>query len=323
MQGVIADGGALAWVERADPVPGPGEVRIRVAYAGVNRADLAQREGRYPPPPGVTDVLGLEASGVVDAVGPGVEEPRVGDRVAALLSGGGCATCVVCPASATLPVPADLPLREAAALPEALCTTFLALEEARAAPGAAGIWHAGASGVGTVALQVARELGLRSFVTVGTPEKLARCRALGAEDGWVRGPEGFVAAARAWAPAGADFAIDPVGGPYLGWDQEAVGPGGRIVILSFLAGRHASLDLGRLLAKRQTVVGTVLRSRSDAEKARIVAAVRSTYWPWVAAGRVGAVLDGVGPFAELDAAHRALASGGTVGKRVVAIGAED
>jgi putative PIG3 family NAD(P)H quinone oxidoreductase len=317
VHGVIARDGALVFVERPDEPPGPGRVRIAVAACGVNRADLAQRAGRYPPPPGASDVLGLEVAGTIDAVGEGVVGHAVGDRVAALLSGGGYATSVVCPASALLPVPADLPLVEAAALPEALCTARMCLEVVDLRAGDVVVWHAGASGVGSVALQVLRELGLRGFATVGTADKLVRCRALGAEAGWVRSPDGFVAAVRDFAPSGAALIVDPVGGPYLRWDQEVLAAGGTIVVLSFLAGRDAPLDLGRLLVKGQTVRGLTLRSRAEADKARLVTAVRDRWWPWVADGRVGAVIDEVLPLASAHVAHARLASDATVGKLVL------
>jgi putative PIG3 family NAD(P)H quinone oxidoreductase len=319
MWGVIASEGALIRVERPDEQPGPGQVRIRAAAAGVNRADLAQRAGTYPPPPGTTDVLGLECAGTLDAVGPGVGGWRVGDRVAALLTGGGYASAVVCPAGVLFPIPDELSFAEAAALPEALVTVRTCLDAGPLRRGDAAVWHAGASGIGTTGVQICRELGVRTFVTVGSADKVVRCRALGADDGWVRDPGGFVSAARAWTPAGAALVVDPVGGAYLAWDQEVLAPDGTIVVLAFLAGRAANVDLGRLLVRRQRIVGTTLRARSDTEKAQLVDRVRTEWWPWVAAGRIGPVVDATFPMSEVDAAHARLAAGGTVGKLVLTL----
>lgn len=317
MRGFVARDGAAVAVEREDPTPGPGEVRIRVRAAGLNRADLLQLAGRYPPPPGAPDVLGLECAGVVDAVGDGAPFAP-GDRVAALVAGGGLATHAVAPAGALLPLPADLPFAEAAALPEALATVFTCLHEPAGVPSPERVvWHAGASGVGTTGIQVCRALGADVFVTVGTADKLVRCRALGASGGWIRDPGGFVDAAKAWAPQGADVIVDPVGGPYVAWDQEILGPGGRLVLLSFLAGRSAQLDLQRLLLRGQTIRGTTLRGRSPAERAAVVAGVAAAYWPWVATGRVGPVVDSVwGPDAIAQALDR-MRRDESVGKLVV------
>lgn len=321
MLGMVAERGRVERVERPDPVPGEGEVRLRVFAAGLNRADLLQRAGRYPPPAGVTDVLGLECAGVVDRVGPGVTGVQPGDRVAALLGGGGLATHAVAPVGCLLPVPDGMPWAEAAGLPEALATAWTCLAEDEPPAGAV-VWHAGASGIGCVGIQLCREEGRPVFVTVGSDHKLARCRALGAGGGWVRGAPGddFVAAVRAWEPAGAALIVDPVGGEYVGWDQQVLSPGGRIVILALLGGREAKVDLGRLLAGAQRLRGTTLRARSTAEKSSIVAEVSRRWWPLVAAGRIGPAIHAVRPWAEISEAWAAMEAGQTVGKLVVTIG---
>lgn len=307
--------GTLAWQEVPEPRLGPGEVRIRVAAAGVNRADLMQRAGTYPPPPGASDILGLECSGTIDEVGEGVTGWSVGQPVCALLAGGGYAERVVCHASHVLPVPAGCSVEDAGALPEVFCTAWSVLcAEAGLRRGERVLIHAGGSGVGTAAIQLATVLGAYSFATAGGAEKLARCTALGASGTADRHAGPWTEAVRAWAPDGVDVVLDPVGAGYLPANQRVLGVGGRIVVIGLLAGRHAELDLGRLLVKRQRVIGTVLRSRSVAERAGIVSGVLRDVWPHVASGAVGAVIDRVVPVAEVEEAHRALQANDTVGK---------
>lgn len=316
MRAVVHDpSGAMAWTEVPTPEPGAGEIRIRVATAGVNRADLMQRAGHYPPPPGASEILGLECSGTVDALGPGVSDWAIGQPVCALLSGGGYAERVVCPAAHVLPVPDGCTVIDAGALPEVACTAWMVLVlEGALGAGDQALVHAGASGVGTMAVQVIRELGARSFVTVGSPEKVARCVALGADGGADRHAGPWLEAVRAWAPQGVDVILDPVGPGYLAPNQRALAVGGRLVVIGLLSGRSAELDFGRLLMKRQRVVGTVLRARDLAAKAEIVAGVRRDVWPGVAAGRIEPVIDRVVPVTEVEAAHAAMAANETVGK---------
>jgi putative PIG3 family NAD(P)H quinone oxidoreductase len=319
MHAVLQQGETLVWAETERPEPGVGEVRIRVAATAVNRADLAQRAGRYPPPPGASPILGLEAAGVVEAVGPGVDPDLVGRRVAALLSGGGYAEAVVCPASHTLPVPPDMAWTTAAALPEVLTTAFLNLAiEAALAPGERVLLHAGASGVGSTALQLLRHWGNPAWVTCGSATKIAACVALGADGGSDRHAGPWVDDVRAWAgKGGVDVILDPVGAPYLAGDQAVLGIGGRLVVIGLLGGRTAELDLGRLLMKRQRIVGSVLRARSNAEKDAILARVRDEVWPLCLDGRVVPQIDAVLPLPEADAAHQRIASNETIGKVVL------
>jgi putative PIG3 family NAD(P)H quinone oxidoreductase len=305
---------------RTEPGPlGPNDVAIEVHATAVNRADLLQRAGAYAPPPGVTNVLGLECAGVVVDRGSDLTHLAVGERVCALLAGGGYAPWVVAPAAQVWPSGA-LDFAIAAALPEALCTGWMVLfDVARLLPGERVLLHAGASGIGTTAIQILRAFGHSVFVTAGSREKVDRCVALGAEGGAIRTAGPWVEAVLAWAPRGVDVIVDPVGGPYLEADQQVLAVGGRLVVIGLLGGRSAPLDLGRLLVKRQSVHGTVLRSRSDEDKARIVAGMRATLWPLVERGEVRPVIDRVLSIGDVERAHAALASDETVGKIVLLV----
>jgi putative PIG3 family NAD(P)H quinone oxidoreductase len=320
MNAIRIEGAGLAWGASPDPTVGPGEVGIRVAATAVNRADLLQRAGTYPPPPGASPILGLECSGTIDAVGDGVDGFAVGDRVCALLSGGGYAERVSCPAVQVLPVPPELSLEEAAALPEAVATVWMVLrDEGRLSAGERVLLHAGASGIGTTAIQVCRAWGNPSFVTAGTPSKVARCVALGADGGAARSEGPWADAVRHWAPDGVDLIVDPVGGETTEIGQELLGTGGRIVVIGLLGGAHARISLARLLMRRQRIVGTTLRARSTAEKGRIVGGVAREIWPAVRSGAIRPTIDRVLPIAEADRAHEAVRSNATVGKVVLQV----
>lgn len=307
-------------VERPAPAPGPGEVRIRVRAAGCNRADLVQVAGHYPPPPGATDILGLECAGEIDAVGPGVDPARVGERVAALLVGGGQAEQVCCPAGHALPIGA-LGWAQAAALPEVWATAWLNLVgEAALRPGERVLLHAGASGVGTAAIQLCRWLGARAWAVAGGAEKIARCVALGADGGTDRHAGDWRADARAWSEGrGVDVILDPVGGSTVADGVASLATGGRLVLIGLMGGREARLDLGRVLVKRLRLVGSTLRARPDEEKAALMAALAAGPWPDLLAGRLAPVIDAVLPLEEVAAAHARLAGDGTVGKVVLAL----
>jgi putative PIG3 family NAD(P)H quinone oxidoreductase len=313
---------ALVLAEVPDPVPGEGEVRIRVAAAGVNRADTLQRMGHYPPPRGESELPGLEVSGVVDALGEGVTGWSVGDAVCALLSGGGYAEAVVVPAGQVLPVPAGVELLDAAALPEVVCTVwsnvFLTANLQR---GEVLLVHGGSSGIGTMAIQLAREVGARVAVTAGSAAKLERCRELGAEVLVNYREQDFVAEVRAATGGhGADVVLDNMGATYLGRNVDVLATGGRLVVIGMQGGRRAELDLGVLLAKRGAVIATSLRARSKAEKATIVAAVREHVWPLVEAGRVRPVVHGRYPLARAADAHREMEASTHVGKILLTVG---
>lgn len=305
----------LALSELPDPVAGPGQVVLDVRAAGVNRADVLQREGRYPPPAGAPDWPGLECSGVVSAVGPGTSW-QVGDRVAALVDGGAYAERVLVDERLLLPVPDDLDLVEAAGLPEAVCTAWSNLVMvAGLGDGDLALVHGGSGGVGTVAIQLARALGARVVTTAGGPDRVARCVALGADVGVDHRTQDFVAAVRdASAGRGADVVLDVVGAAYLEANLRSLAVGGRLVVIGLQKGRRAEIDLGLLLSRRASVHGTTLRSRPLREKATIVAQVAQQVWPMLADGRLRPVVHAVVPLADAGDAHRMLASGEVFGK---------
>jgi putative PIG3 family NAD(P)H quinone oxidoreductase len=316
--------GRLVPVELPTRAPGPEEVRIAVYAAGVNRADLSQRAGHYPPPPGASPILGLEVSGVVDAVGPGARGVAVGDRVMALLAGGGYAEQVVCRADATLPLPAGASFVEGAAFPEVFATAWLNLVHEGGLgrsprPGASALLHAGASGVGTAAVQLCRLLGVPSFVTVGSPAKLDVARALGADGGALRKEGPWLPAVRAWRPEGVAMILDPVGAAWLDDNLSALALDGVLVLIGLLGGRRAEVDLGRLLVRRLRIQGSTLRSRSDAAKAALLAELAADVVPAWVDGRVRPVLDQVHPWRDAEAAHARMAADLTIGAQVLRV----
>ena len=306
----------LVETEVPDPQPAPGEVLVDIVAAGVNRADLLQRQGAYPPPVGAPAHPGLECSGRVAALGEGVRDWSVGDEVGALLSGGGYAERVAVPAGQLLPLPEGVDVLSAAALPEVACTVWSnVFAQARLRPGETLLVHGGASGIGTMAIQLATALGSRVLVTAGSPAKLARCRELGADVAISYRDEDFVARVREETGGrGVDVVLDNMGASYLPRNVEALAAGGRLAVIGLQGGRRGELDLGALLAKRGAVFATSLRARPAEEKAAIVAAVREQVWPLIAAQRVRPVVDRVLPLHEAAAAHRVLEAGEHVGK---------
>lgn len=314
----------LTWGEVPDPPPpGPGEVLLDVAASAVNRADLMQRIGRYPPPPGASDLLGLECSGRVAALGEGVGGWAVGDEACALLAGGGYASRVLVPAGQLLPVPRGVSLVVAAGLPEVACTVWSnVFRRAALADGEAFLVHGGASGVGTFAIQLVRALRPASTVlcTAGTAGKLARCRALGAHAAISYRDEDFVARVREETGGrGADVVLDNMGASYLARNVEVLAPDGRLVVIGLQGGRTGELDLGLLLAKRGAVHATSLRGRPTEQKAAIVAGVRAEVWPLVESGAVQPVVDRVLPIDRAAEAHRLVEESGHVGKVLLEI----
>ncbi len=311
----------LTLAELADPVPGPGEVLVEVAATAVNRADLLQRLGRYPPPPGAPAHPGLECSGTLAALGQGVAGWEVGDEVCALLSGGGYATRVAVPAGQLLPVPSGVSLVEAAALPEAACTVWSNVYVlAGLEPGEVLLVHGGASGIGTMAVQLAARAGATVVATVGSAAKAQRVRELGADRAVLYREEDFVTVVRAETGGrGADVVLDVMGAAYLARNVRALADGGRVVVIGLQGGTRAELDLAALLAKRGTVHATALRSRSAAQKAVIVEEVLAGVWPAVEAGEVRPVVDRVLPLADAAEAHRVLEASEHVGKIVLQV----
>jgi putative PIG3 family NAD(P)H quinone oxidoreductase len=309
----------LSWSEVPDPVPGDGQVLVEVAAAAVNRADLLQRQGSYSPPPGASDILGLECSGRVAALGPGVSGWAVGDEVCALLTGGGYAQKVAVPAGQLLPVPASVDLLDAAGLPETVCTVWSnVFMGAGLQPDETLLVHGGSSGIGTTAIQLAKALGARVLVTVGSAEKARRCVELGADHAIDYKNEDFVARVRELTEGrGADVILDNMGASYLSRNVETLAVNGRLVNIGMQGGRKGELDLGLLMVKRAAVLSTTLRGRPAAEKAAIVAAVREHVWPLVSSGAFRVVVDRRVPMERAAEAHRAVEASDHVGKVVL------
>jgi putative PIG3 family NAD(P)H quinone oxidoreductase len=310
------DPDALVLDEVPDPEPAAGEVRIRVVSAGVNRADVMQRKGFYNPPPGSSTYPGLEVSGTIDALGDGVEDWSVGDEVCALLAGGGYAQRVCVPAGQVLPVPDGVSLEDAAALPEVVCTVWSnVFMTANLLPGQTLLVHGGSSGIGTMAIQLAREVGAHVAVTAGSAEKLEMCRRLGAEVLVNYREQDFVEEVRAATGGhGADVILDNMGAKYLARNVAVLATNGRLVVIGLQGGTKAELDLNALLRKRGAVIATSLRARPPAEKATIVAAVREHVWPLISAGRVRPVIHARHALADAAAAHREMEASGHIGK---------
>ena len=307
---------ALVLDDVPDPMPRPGEVVVEVVAAGVNRADLMQRQGHYDPPPGSSAYPGLEVSGRVAQVGDGVEGWSVGDEVCALLTGGGYAERVAVPAGQLLPVPAGVSLEDAAALPEVACTVWSnVFMTANIRPGEVLLVHGGGSGIGTMAIQLGRVVGARVAVTAGSPEKLEVCRELGASILVNYRTEDFEAVVRdATDGHGADVILDSIGAKYLARNVGVLAVNGRLVVIGLMGGRTGEIDLGAMLAKRCALVATTLRARPPAEKAAIVAAVREHVWPLVEAGRVRPIVHAAYPLADAAGAHREMEASTHVGK---------
>ena len=295
----------LRLTDRPEPQPGHGEVRIKVAFAGVNRPDVLQRSGSYNPPPGASDLPGLEASGTVDAVGAGVTEWAVGDQVCALLPGGGYAEQVVTSAAHCLPVPDGMSLEQAACLPETYFTVWTnVFQRGGLRAGEVFLVHGGTSGIGTTAIQLARVFGARVFATAGSDEKCRFCEELGAERGINYRTEDFVEVLR---DAGrADLVLDMVGGFYIPRDLAALKDEGRLVFIAFLGGPQADVNFAEVMVRRLTITGSTLRPQSVAAKARIASELRQHVWPLLNTGQVAPVMDRSFPLAEAAAAHEAL-----------------
>jgi putative PIG3 family NAD(P)H quinone oxidoreductase len=302
--------------EVPDPVPGPGEVLVAVAAAGLNRADVLQRQGHYPPPPGSPPYPGMECSGRIIELGPEVTGWQVGDEVCALLGGGAYAEQVAVPQGQLLPVPDGVSLVDAAALPEATCTIQgTVYQMAHLAPGETFLVHGGAGGIGTFAIQIANAEGCTVACTAGSPEKLARCRELGADLAISYRDEDFTAAVLEFTGwHGADVILDIMGAPYLARNLDALATWGRLVGIATRGGSRAEVDLGLLMLKRATIVAATLRTRTVAEKAEVVAATREHIWPLISAGKVVPVIHAVLPMSEAAEAHRMLDDGSHIGK---------
>ena len=308
----------LEVAEVPDPEPLPGEVVIEVAATAVNRADVMQREGNYPPPPGASEILGLECAGVIASVGEGVTGWRPGDRVCALLSGGGYAERVAVPAGQVLPTPSGLDDAQAAALPEVVCTVWSnVFMVAALQPGEVFLVHGGGSGIGTMAIQLAKQVGARVTCTVGSEDKAAFCRGLGADLAVNYREQDFVDEVRRFAGAGADVILDNMGAAYLGRNVDLLAHEGRLLVIGLQGGAKAELDLRALLSKRGAVIATTLRSRPLDDKAAIIASVRENVWPLIEDGSVRPVIHATFGIDDVVAAHEMVGNGAHIGKVVV------
>ena len=321
MKAIQVDGQELRWNDVVEPPLGVGEVRIANRATALNRADLAQRAGHYAPPPDASLILGLECAGVVEAGGEGVGRVREGDHVCALLAGGGYAEKVVVPAGQVLPIPEGLSFHEAAALPEVFATAYLNLfMEAYLEPGEFVLLHAGASGVGTAAIQLCGAFDNPCFVTAGNTEKVERCVELGAAAGCDRHVVNFVEEVPRWTSQhGMDVILDPVGGAYFESNIASLAVDGRLVLIGLLDGSTAPVALGAMMSRRLRVIGSTLRGRSIAAKSRVMDALRERVWPLIEAGKIRAVVETVMPVTDANQAHQLLSENGTFGKVVLDI----
>ena len=311
----------LTPVERPDPVPGSGEVLIRVAAAGVNRPDVMQRKGHYPPPPGASDLPGLEVSGTIAALGPNAGAWKVGDAVCALLSGGGYASMCVAPIEQCLPVPAGMDLVTAAAIPETFFTVWTnVFDRGHLQAGETALFHGGSSGIGTTAIQLAVARGARVLVTAGSDEKCRACERLGAERAINYRTEDFAAViATLTGKRGVDLILDMVCGEYVARNLASLGVGGRLVEIGLMGGWKAEVDFRRIITHRLTITGSSLRPRTPAEKGVIAEALRREVWPLLESGRVKPIVDRTFPLKDAAAAHALMESSEHIGKIVLVV----
>jgi len=311
----------LKAVERPDPMPAAGEVRIRVAAAGVNRPDVLQRRGAYPPPPGASDLPGLEVAGEIDMLGSGVSEWHVGDRVCALLAGGGYATVCTAPAVQCLPIPRGMDFVAAAAMPEAFFTVWTnVFDRGKLRAGESALFHGGSSGIGTTAIQLAHARGARVFATAGSPEKCAACERLGAARAINYRDEDFVAVVRELTGGrGVDVVLDMVGGDYFARNVDALAVEGRLVEIATLQGVKAELNIQTIMQRRLTITGSTLRARPIADKAAIAHAVHTHVWPLLESGAVKPIVYATFALGDAAAAHRLMESSAHIGKLVLTL----
>jgi putative PIG3 family NAD(P)H quinone oxidoreductase len=336
MKAIQINGQQLNWADAEAPQPGPGEVAIRVRATAINRADLAQRAGFYPPPPGASEILGLECAGEIQQLGEGVTGWNVGDAVCALLSGGGYAETVVCPAGHLLPKPENLSFEQAAALPEVFATAWLNIfQEAALQANESVLLHAGASGVGTAAIQLCRHFGNPCFVTASGQQKIDYCIELGADGGFDRSsglssdinsninPGSFAEAVKAWRKdsdgKGVDVILDPVGGSYLSDNMSCLAVNGRLVLIGLMSGANADINLGLLMVKRFKLIGSTLRSRTDAQKSQLIQSLREQVWPLFESGGLKPIIHTTMPITEAEQGFALVESNQTIGKVVLTI----
>lgn len=320
MKAVQIEGEQLLWRDYSDPEMGANDVLIEVYATAVNRADLVQRAGFYPPPPGASEIMGLECAGVIVAVGANAKRFKVGDQVCALLSGGGYAEKVAVAEQQVAPLPKGMSLENAAAIVEVFATAYLNLYmEAAMQPGEKALLHAGASGVGTAGIQLCKALGNPVFVTAGSSDKIAQCIALGADSGANRHEQDLQEAITTWAPEGVNVVLDPVGAAYLQQNMATMALGGRLVVIGLMGGAEASLNVGLMMIKRFRLIGSTLRARPISEKAAVMRALETTVWPLFESGVISPIVDTVFPIDQADAAHKLVSSNETFGKVVLKV----
>ncbi|MEX2488901.1 MAG: NAD(P)H-quinone oxidoreductase [Pseudomonadales bacterium] len=319
---VVDDDQQMHWQSVETPKPGADEVLIKVHAAGVNRADLMQRQGLYPPPPGESSIMGLECAGEIVEAGKNVSRWQAGDRVCALMAGGGYAEYAVVDAGSLARVPDSCGYVEAGSLPEVFATAWLNLFiEAGLKSGEKVVIHAGASGVGTAAIQLCRNFGNPCFVTAGSEDKVETCISLGAEGGSNRHDDNSLEKVREFAgDKGVDVILDPVGGAYLGDNLELLGIGGRLVLIGLMGGSKTEINLARLMIKRARVIGSTLRARPLQEKARVMADLAQYVWPLIEASKIRPIIHATLAIENAADAHDLLASNETVGKVVMTVG---
>jgi len=318
---VIDDEKNLHWQDFETPEPGADEVLIEVHATAINRADLMQRQGFYPPPPGVSPIMGLECSGEIAAIGQNANRFKVGDRVCALLAGGGYAEFAAVHEGSVLPIPGGNSFANGASLPEVFATAWLNLfMEAKLQPGEKVILHAGASGVGTAAIQLCRSFGSPCFVTAGNDAKIDACVELGAESGFNRHQGSFLDKAKEFAgEGGVGVILDPVGGAYLEDNLKLLGLNGRLVLIGLMGGSKTEIDLAALMMKRIRVIGSTLRARPIAEKAQVMSQLFEKVWPKIESGEIKPIVDTVFPIEQVDEAHKLVSTDATTGKVVLSV----
>ena len=321
MKAISQEGDDLLWKENPDPDLKKDEVLIRIKASAINRADLLQRSGNYPVPPGASPILGLECSGIVEEVGGQVENLIKGDEVCALLAGGGYAEKVSVPSGQVLKVPKGFSFEQAAALPEVFATAYFNLYmEANLSEGEKTLIHAGASGVGTAAIQICKAKGNPCFVTAGTKEKISRCMELGAEGGTVRNEENFADAVAKWTDNnGVQVILDPVGANYLEDNMKSLTLEGRLVMIGLMGGAETSINLGLLMMKRLRIIGSTLRAQPIPKKTEIMNNLNENIWPLLESGDIKPIIDTVIPIEEVDKAHKLMESNQTFGKVILKV----
>ena len=320
MKSIEVIDGKVALHEAEMPLVGPYDILIKVKSTAVNRADLMQKKGLYPPPPGASEILGLECSGIVDAVGEKVTSRRVGDEVCALLAGGGYAEYVACPEFQAIPKPTNLNWEEASSLPEVYATCWLNLFiEGNLTNNNKVLFHAGASGIGTAGIQLCKAFNCESFVTAGNEEKIKYCMNLGASGGAVRGDKMF-SEVQSWVPEGFDIILDPVGANYFEDNLKMLGLEGRLIIIGLMGGMEANINLGHLMMKRQRIIGSTIRARSEELKKIVMNELHEKVWPFIESNQIKPVIYEVLDISETEKAHQIMEDNQNIGKLVLSLG---